>query len=357
MSIERRNSLHRGSRTFSIKNVANTVAPAQPVNPEVIARTRTRALQQASRKIEDFTHVDWKTVCQDLAVNPDQGLTSDEAKIRLERQGPNELPKEPPTPLWKLFLEQFSDLLVIMLCAACIASMALQDYESGAAILVVLMINASIGVYMEAKAAGDLEALSKYAAEKAKVLRDGQILVVPGVDLVPGDIIVLETGDQVPADLRLISSVDLSSNEAALTGESVEVKKDALFVEHIEEVLQPVKETEVTAPDTSASTAPITTGAKEEKKEEAHLSSKNMVFMGCTIQDGRGRGIVVKTGVQTKMGHVASLLANTDSGDTPLQERLEQLGKWLGFASLAMSALVFIVGATTSNYSFCHRGF
>eukprot|EP00475_Leptophrys_vorax_P013211 TRINITY_DN1956_c0_g1_i1.p1 TRINITY_DN1956_c0_g1~~TRINITY_DN1956_c0_g1_i1.p1 ORF type:complete len:1052 (-),score=325.35 TRINITY_DN1956_c0_g1_i1:1636-4791(-) len=341
----RRNSLPRGSRTFSVKNIASSINPPQPVDPQVIARTRTRALQQASRKIEDFTHVDWKTVCQDLAVDFEKGLSSEEAKIRLERQGPNELTKPKPTPLWKLFLEQFSDLLVLLLCFACIASMALQQYKSGVAILLVLIINASIGVYMEYKASGDLEALSQLAGEKAKVLRDGQILVVNGTDLVPGDIAVLETGDRVPADLRLIQSVDLSSDEAALTGESVEVKKDALFVEHISEesanTLQVVTETAETT------TAPKT--GTEEKKEEAHLSSKNMVFMGCTIQDGRGRGIVVKTGMATKMGHVASLLANTESGDTPLQQRLEQLGKYLGIASLAMSLVVFVVGAATDR--------
>jgi len=324
----------------------DSLNPPHAVDPQVIARTRTRALQQAARKIEDFTHVDWKTVCQDLAVDYEKGLSGEEAKIRLDRHGANELEKPKPTPLWRLFLDQFSDLLVLMLCAACVASMAFQEYESGVAILLVLVINASIGVYMEAKAAGDLEALSQLAAEDAKVLREGKVIVVPGQDLVPGDIVILETGDRVPADLRLIQSVDLSSDEAALTGESVEVKKDALFVEHIEETLEPVREAESIPENTAPKTGG--TGA-EEKKEEAHLSSKNMVFMGCTVQDGRGRGIVVKTGMQTKMGHVASLLSNTEQADTPLQERLEKLGKYLGFASLFMSLIVFVVGAATGR--------
>jgi Ca2+-transporting ATPase len=207
-----------------------------------------------------------------------------EVEIRLQRTGRNELEKNPPTPIWKLFLNQFGDLLVQLLSVAAIVSLALQDFKSGVAILFVLIVNASIAVYQEYTASGDLEALAQLAADNCRVMRDSQIATIPAAELVPGDIVLLETGDKVPADLRLIESVDISSDEAALTGESVEVKKDANFVEQVSN-----RDSEAVALNSKP----------EEKKEEAHLSSKNMVFMGCTIHDGRGKGVVVKTGMQT----------------------------------------------------------
>jgi Ca2+-transporting ATPase len=211
-------------------------------------------------------------------------LPPKEVEIRIQRTGRNELEKNPPTPIWKLFLNQFGDLLVQLLSVAAIVSLALQDFKSGVAILFVLIVNASIAVYQEYSASGDLEALAQLAADNCRVIRESQIATIPAAELVPGDIVLLETGDKVPADLRLIDSVDISSDEAALTGESVEVKKDATFVEQASN-----RDSEAVALNSKP----------EEKKEEAHLSSKNMVFMGCTIHDGRGRGVVVKTGMQT----------------------------------------------------------
>jgi Ca2+-transporting ATPase len=270
----RRSSVVKG-KTFSIRNVTGAIAPKpEPVNPEKIARTRTIALQHAARNIEDFTHVEWKSVVTDLASNAEKGLTSEEAAKRLERHGPNELTKEPPTPFWKLFLEQFTDLLVILLIIACIVSLSLQEFEAGSFILVIVFINAILGSSIEYSASDSLEQLEKMSADKATVIRDGLQVDVPSSSLVPGDIVVLINGCKCPADVRLIASEELSSEEAPLTGESVEVKKDS---EHVDQ---------------------YDNDSKEEEGEKA-LSAKNMCFMACSITSGHGKGVVVKTGMET----------------------------------------------------------
>lgn len=315
--------------------MANNFAPPTPPNPEQIARTRTLALQFAARSIEDFTHVDSKIVIKDLASNDEVGLTSKEASIRLERHGKNELEKPPPDPIWRMFWDQLSDPLIALLFCACIASYATKEYLAGSVILGIVILNATLGVYQEFRAGGELEALQTLTKDDSHVIRDGQRILVDSTFLVPGDIVILETGMKIPADLRLIESSDLASEEAALTGESLEVKKDAKWIEPYDDVVD--------------KNSPNTTDDKQtdEPKKEKSLSSKNMVFMGCSVTDGRGKGVVVKTGMDTKMGHVASLLANTEDSRTPLQIRLHKLGIYLGLASIAISLIVFIIGAAT----------
>jgi magnesium-transporting ATPase (P-type) len=262
------------SRTFSIRNVTGAMAPKpEPFDPDRIARTRTIALQHASRKIEDFTHVEWRAVVSDLATHSEKGLSADEAAQRLARHGPNELTKEPPTPFWKLFLEQFTDLLVILLIIACIVSMFLKEFEAGSFILIIVIINAVLGSVVEYSASDSLDQLEKMSADKATVIRDGIQVDVPANSLVPGDVVVLINGCKCPADVRLISSEELSTEEAALTGEAAEVKKDA------EHVIDSTNES----------------GGEEGKL----LSAPNMCYMACSITSGHGKGVVVKTGMQT----------------------------------------------------------
>lgn len=308
----------------------NVGAKAVPT-PEVLSRTRTAALQYAKRQIEDFTHSEFSDVLKDLGVDANCGLSTEEARSRLERHGPNELIQEENTPLWKLFLEQFSDPLVILLIFACIGSMALQQWVAGSTIIVIVMMNAYIGATMEFRAAEALDELEKLTADNAIVRRDGVLVEVESQNLVPGDIIILDTGATVPADLRLIETQELSSDEASLTGESVEVKKNAKYVESFEADVE---------------TGPSSKGPGKEK----HLSSPNMVFMNCTVQDGRGVGVVVKTGMDTRVGTIAAMLqAGNEDSSTPLQRKLAQLGVYLGIASLVISMIVFVAGMITGN--------
>jgi len=297
----------------------------EPFDPDRIARTRTIALQHASRKIEDFTHVEWRAVVSDLATHSEKGLSADEAAQRLARHGPNELTKEPPTPFWKLFLEQFTDLLVILLIIACIVSMFLKEFEAGSFILIIVIINAVLGSVVEYSASDSLDQLEKMSADKATVIRDGIQVDVPANSLVPGDVVVLINGCKCPADVRLISSEELSTEEAALTGEAAEVKKDA------EHVIDSTNES----------------GGEEGKL----LSAPNMCYMACSITSGHGKGVVVKTGMQTAVGAIAQILSNTEAGDSPLQQRLEKLGMQLGISAICASLLLFGVCAITGRGS------
>ena len=178
-------------------------------------------------------------------------------------------------------------------------------------IMIVVIVNAIIGVAQENKAEKSLEALKKLSSYSAKVVRDGKILVVPSKDLVPGDLVVLETGDYVPADIRITEAVNLKSQESSLTGESVPVEKYASTI----------------------------------SDDEVGIGDRtNMLFSSSLITYGRGKGIVVETGMNTEVGKIAGILNNTEKSDTPLQQRLNKLGKTLGIASIAICAVIFVIG-------------
>ena len=248
------------------------------------------------------------------------GLTSDEARIRLERDGRNELAAEKKDSLIKRFFAQMADPMIIILIVAAAISAVTGIYEEGirgitdtVIILIVVLVNAVLGVYQESKAEKAIEALQAMSAATSKVLRDGKICIVPSAELVVGDIVHLEAGDAVPADGRIIDSASLQIEEAALTGESVPVYK---FIDIID-----LKD---------SSDVPLG-------------DRKNMCYMGSTVTYGRGTMVVTATGMDTEMGKIADALSRAEQGQTPLQIKLSQLSKILTWLVLGICVVIFAV--------------
>lgn len=251
-----------------------------------------------------------------LGSSPDHGLTSAEAARRLQQHGPNELREAPRASFVQRLLDQFRSFIVLVLIAAALVSAAFGDYLESVAILAIVVLNAALGVVQEGRAEAALAALRRLAAPEAEVIRDGRRVTVPARELVPGDIVLLEAGNYIPADVRLFETANLRVEEAALTGESVPVEKDARIV-----LLQDV----------------------------ALGDRANTGFMGTLVSYGRGRGVVVSTGMYTQIGLIASMLQSVEEEPTPLQRRLDQLGRTLGWAALVVCGLVFVVGWVRGN--------
>jgi len=246
-----------------------------------------------------------------LQTHLERGLTQQEAQERLGKFGPNELTERPRPGFFALLWDQFNNYLVIILIIAALVSLALGEYVDSIAIMFIVVLNAVVGVIQESKAEQALAALKKMSAPNAQVIRDGQQMTVPGREIVGGDIVLLESGNYVPADLRLVESVNLRIEEASLTGESVPVEKKAGVVLD---------------------------------KEIPLGDRKNTAFMGTLITYGRGKGLVTGTGMNTQIGLIAEMIQSFEDEDTPLQKKLEHLGKVLGTACLAISAFVFVYG-------------
>jgi Ca2+-transporting ATPase len=242
-----------------------------------------------------------------------RGLTYAEARGRLARYGPNQLAAERPVPPWRKFLAQFRDALVLLLLIATAISAALWWYERDAAlpyeaiaISAVVLLNAVLGYVQQERAESAIAALQQMAAAHAHVIRDGEVTSVPATDLVPGDMLVVEEGDTIAADARVIQSTALQVAEAALTGESLPVAKEV---------------------------APIA--------GDAGLGDRtNMIYSGTSVTYGRGRGVVVSTGMRTEMGRIAGMLAHVPTGSTPLQKELDRVGKRLGVVVIAIAVVM-----------------
>lgn len=255
--------------------------------------------------------VEIQQACQELRSDLYQGLVQEEAGRRLMNYGPNVLKEPPPRSLFSMFVGQLKEILVLMLIGAAVISGILGEWEDSVVILVIVVLNAVLGVYQEHKAEQALKALKEMTKPAAKVVRGGIITQVGVGDLVPGDVVLLDAGDSVPADARLIEAASLRVNEAALTGESVPAEKDPALV--------------------AVGEVPVG-------------DQKNMVFMGTAITGGRGRALVVETGMHTQLGRIAQLLQETPPEPTPLQRKLGELGKLLGMAAGVIVALVFVIG-------------
>lgn len=253
---------------------------------------------------------DIKAVMDDLGTS-ELGLSSNEAKKRLEEYGPNELKeKKRKTPL-QMFIEQFKDFLIIVLILAAIVAGTVGKPTDAIAILAIVILNAIIGFVQEYKAEQAMASLKKMAAPVAVVLRDGLPVNIPAREIVPGDIVFLEAGQIVPADMRLMESANLKVEEAALTGESVPVEKHTRVI------------------------------------HEEHLplgDRRNMVYQGTIVTYGRGSGIVVSTGMETEMGKIASMLQEAEDMKTPLQKRLAIFGKKLAIAIFVICGIIFSAG-------------
>ena len=244
-------------------------------------------------------------------VDPESGLSAAEAERRLAEHGPNELEEKDRPGILSLLIDQFNDFLILILVAAAAVSFAVGEPIDAAAILVIVVLNAIVGVVQEYKAEQALAALKEMSAPDVDVRRDGERCTVEVQSLVPGDVVVLEAGSSVPADLRLVESVNLRVDEAALTGESVPVQKKAK-------------------------------GALERKTPLGDRA--NMAFKGTSVAYGRGLGVVTATGMRTEMGKIADMIQSYEEEQTPLQKRLSQLGRWLGIISLSICGIIFIYG-------------
>ena len=246
-----------------------------------------------------------------LRTSIDRGLDTKLAASRLDSHGPNELTAAPKPPFWKKLLEQFSSFLVIILILAAVVSAVVGEFVQAIAITAIVLLNAALGVVQERRAEEAMAALQKLTAPEAQAVRAGRRETVPARQIVVGDLALLEAGNYIPADMRLVESANLRIEEAALTGESVPVDKDANLV---------------LGPDT-------------------HLGEReNMAYSGTLVSYGRGKGLVVATGMKTEIGQIAELLQSVEIEATPLQRKLDQLGKVLGWAALAVSGLVFLLG-------------
>jgi magnesium-transporting ATPase (P-type) len=262
-----------------------------------------------------FTPLNWyaekiETTLTRLQSDARSGLPGPEAAARLSEQGPNELPEAKHKALWKVFAAQFASPLIYILFAAAVISFAMSHASDAVVILIVVLINAVIGAIQEGRAEHSMTALRKLSTLKVRVVRDGVESSIEARDLVPGDILLIGAGDQVGADARLLEAAALEATEAALTGESLPV----------------LKHTDVLP-------------------EEASLGDrKNMIYSGTHLTAGRGRAVVVATGLQTEVGKIARMTATAEEPKTPLEQRLHQFGQWLVVASIVLFALVLAFG-------------
>ena len=251
-----------------------------------------------------------------LQTSMEKGLSSSEVKKRQDENGFNELQQAKKKSLFVKFLEQFKDFMIIVLIIAAIVSGIVgvaqgEGITDTIIILIVVIANAIIGVAQEAKAEKSLEALQKLSGHEAKVIREGNIQTIPARELVEGDIVVLDTGDYIPADLRIFEAVNLKAQESSLTGESVPVEKQASVI----------------------------------NEDELPIGDRaNMLFSSSLVTYGRGKGIVVETGMNTEVGKIAEMLSGTEEQETPLQKKLNALGKTLGIVSLVICIIIFIIG-------------
>ncbi|NLC87694.1 MAG: calcium-translocating P-type ATPase, PMCA-type [Clostridiaceae bacterium] len=251
-----------------------------------------------------------------LTTNKETGLNDKQVIEKVEKYGKNELKAKKKKSLFIKFLEQFKDFMIIILIIAAIISGIVGIAEGEGItdtiiILIVVVVNAIIGVAQENKAEKSLEALQKLSSHTAKVIRNGQITVVAAKELVPGDIVSLDTGDFVPADLRIIEAINLKSQESSLTGESLPVEKSIDII----------------------------------KNEKTGIGDRiNMLFSSSLITYGRGKGIVVETGMNTEVGKIAGIINDTKEAETPLQLKLNKLGKTLGIVAIVICIIIFIVG-------------
>ena len=248
------------------------------------------------------------------------GLSSQEAASRLEKYGANTLQEGKKKTLLEKFVDQFKDFMILVLLVAAVVSMFAHqgdpDPTDAIIILAVVLLNAVLGVFQESKAEEAIEALKKMASPVASVLRDGHVEHIKGEDIVVGDVVILEAGDVVPADMRLFEVNTVKIEESALTGESVPVDKDLV----------------------------IPTG------DEVGIGDRtNMAFSSTNVTYGRAVGVVTSTGMNTEVGKIANMLANTEEGKTPLQENQDALGKWLTIMILVIAVIIFLVGMLRGN--------
>ncbi|MCJ7623416.1 MAG: HAD-IC family P-type ATPase, partial [Anaerolineaceae bacterium] len=246
-----------------------------------------------------------------LAVDAENGLSEAEAALRLEKFGPNELIDRGGISPWKILWEQLTGIMVLILIFSVVISLILHEYRDAIVIMVIVVLNAILGFTQEYRAEQAMAALKRMAVPRVRVRRSGRVREVDARNLVPGDVILLEAGNVIPADCRLLESINLRVQESILTGESEPVDKATILL--------------------SGDHLPV---------GDQH----NMVFMGTIVTYGRGEAVATGTGMDTELGRIAEMIQAVDDGQTPLQRRLDQLGKGLAIAALGIVAVVFLLG-------------
>lgn len=272
-------------------------------------------MERKEQRKEPFFAQDIATVFQTFETSR-EGLTTAEAGKRIDSYGHNQLNEEKKKSILVKFFEQFKDFMILVLIAAALISAFFGDAADAVIILAVVILNAVLGVFQEAKAEEAIDSLKKMSSPEARVRRDGSVVHIKSEELVPGDIVLLEAGDVVPADMRLFENASLKIEESALTGESVPDDKDIAVI----------------------------------TDENAGVGDrKNMAFMNSNVTYGRGEGVIVATGMATEVGKIAEMLASSEETMTPLQRNLNRLGKYLTIAIIAIAVLMFIVGLTNGR--------
>ena len=271
---------------------------------------------EGTEKVVSWHSFTTEAALSQLEVNPKEGLSTESVKERTNKYGPNRLAEPPKRSFLKLIFDQLNNFVIILLIVAAIISAVVsymhnEPYVESIAILAIIVLNSVLGVVQESRAEQAMEALKKMAAPDTLVLRGGKRINIPSDELVPGDVVLLEAGNFIPADLRLIEAVNLKVDEAALTGESEAVEKDASAV----------------------------------LDADSSLGDRiNTAYMGTVVSYGRGKGVVAETGMKTQLGNIAAMLQRVENEQTPLQKSLDQLGKTLGWAALGICAIVFAAG-------------
>jgi Ca2+-transporting ATPase len=266
--------------------------------------------------MEQITDSNSKIIIEDLGVNIQEGLSSEEALARLDKFGPNAFEEKKRKTRLQMFLAQLRNPMIYILFAAVLLSAALQEFGDSLIIVAIILLNGIIGMVQEAKAEDSLEALKKMSSPMALVRRDGKLVEVEAPTLVPGDVVILEAGRIIPADLLLTKTVNLKIEEAALTGESVPVEKDASFL----------SDTKVSIGD-----------------------RLNQAYMSTNVAYGRGEGVVTATGMSTEIGKIAKLISEGGESMTPLQKRLGDLGKLLGIVAVVLCVGLFGIAMIQSR--------
>ena len=258
----------------------------------------------------DWHTLDREALLRRLDSRP-EGLTDAEAAERLERLGPNQLQERHGRSPLAVFAGQFTEVMVLVLLAAAGISFAIGEMTDAIMILIIVALNAVLGFTQEYRAERAMAALKRLSVPTVRVRRSGQVREVQATQLVPGDLFLLEAGNRVSADARLLEAINLRVDEAALTGESAPVEKTD----------QPVAGESIPLGD-----------------------RRNLAYMGTVVTYGRGSAVVVQTGMNTELGHIADMLQTVAQEKTPLQRRMAELGKWLALGALVIVAIVFAVG-------------
>ncbi|KAL3128633.1 P-type ATPase [Cryptosporidium hominis] len=305
--------------SMSTQMLPDTIEEARKRDPEFVSKALEQTLEysEAQKPIHYWSQIELDVLINELSANIIDGIDEDKAIELMEKKyGPNKLQKEKHEPIWRIFLSQFTSLVVSLLLVAGIVSLAFQEWVEGIGILFIVLINASLATYMENNASNALAKLADLSSPKCTVIRSGIINIIPAYNLIPGDIVLLRTGDSVPADVRLIEATEIKCNEALLTGESEDVSKHLV------------------SPDPNN---PFPT---------------NICFASTAITNGTGKAIVVLTGMNTQIGRIAQQLKLASGGSnsgTPLQIGLNRLGGFIGFMSLIVLVIIVIVALLT-NY-------